>query len=112
MKQCHKCGTEWDGVKRQPGVKECCDNCSAYLHCCLNCRFHARHAHNQCASSTADWVGDRVKANFCGEFEFADKDAAHGGAKQAEAQDALGSLFGNSLPEEKKPQSFDDLFEK
>jgi hypothetical protein len=48
MRHCHKCGTEWVSDKRVPGVKETCPNCTAYLHCCFNCRFHDRSAHNQC----------------------------------------------------------------
>ncbi len=96
-KRCHKCAAEWHNEKRQPGVKECCEKCSAYLHCCLNCRFHDRSAHNECYIPNTDWVGDKRRANFCDQFEFADKEVDTGGdSKKDQAKEAFDALLGGS----------------
>jgi len=94
MKRCHACGKEWVSPKKQPAVKESCEGCGAYSHCCLNCRFHEPHAHNQCYISTTDWVADRAGCNFCDEFVFADRDAQGKLADAtADARNAFDQLF-------------------
>ena len=106
---CHKCGAPWESDKRQPGFKETCTGCSAYLHCCKNCRFHTPSAHNQCYIPNTEYVADRKGLNFCEEFEFRSgpvKSDANA-EKQQEARNKLDALFGE---EDKKPISFDDLF--
>mgnify|MGYP005857156567 CR=1 FL=1 len=111
MKCCHSCGTEWFSEKKQPGVKEYCEKCTAYLHACVNCRFHKPSAHNQCAIPNTDWVGDRTGCNFCDEFEFKDAElAANNGDKEAKARDALETILGPDQDGGKRPASFDDLF--
>jgi hypothetical protein len=113
MKRCHKCQTEWVSEKKQPGVKETCPKCNAYLHACINCRFHDKTKHNECHIPNTEWVGDRVGCNFCDEFEFAD--ASKAGApdtKKEKALNALGALFGgesDGTPPEGK-DAFDKLF--
>lgn len=97
MKKCHKCGHEWVSVKQQPGVKDFCEKCSAYLHCCLNCRYYEPSVHNQCHIGTTEWVGDKQGCNFCDEFEFADSArAAEDSSKRDNARSALEGLFGGS----------------
>ena len=94
MKRCHRCGHEWAAEKRQPAVKETCEQCNAYLHCCLNCRFREPGRPNECQIPNTEGIGDRAGCNFCDEFEFADADAAAGGdAKKGQARDAFGQLF-------------------
>jgi hypothetical protein len=111
MKRCHKCNAEWTSEKKQPAVKEYCEKCTAYLHCCLNCRFHSPSLHNQCQIPNTDWVGDRAGANFCDEFEFVDRDAPKGlDPKKDAARKALDGLFGDADLSPKKPKSLDDLF--
>ena len=113
MKRCHRCGTEWVSEKRQPGVKETCPKCSAYLHCCRNCRFHDKTQHNECRIPNTEWVGDRVGLNFCDEFEFADTTAAIGEDKgKKKARDAFGALFGNAAPSADKDAKQLDEFKK
>jgi hypothetical protein len=114
-KNCHKCRTDWEsGDKRQPGFKETCIQCNAYLHCCKNCKFHKPSMHNQCYIPGTEWVGDRCGANFCEEFEFAVTDPAAGEAMTTSegVRKALDALFGEGeTPEEKnRPSGFDDLF--
>lgn len=107
--RCHQCEMEWEDEKRAPGAKELCPSCAAYLHCCLNCRHHDRHAHNQCRIPNTDWVTDRKGPNFCDEFEFRAR-AAPGPANAArDAKDAFGQLFGDS-PSDDSGLGFDDLF--
>ncbi len=114
MRACHRCGTEWVSDKRQPGVKETCVKCGAYLHCCLNCRFHDPHAHNECYIPNTEWVGDRKGANFCDEFEFRDtqpgEDENHSEVKREKARKALEALLGDAGATGSKPKSLDDLF--
>jgi hypothetical protein len=113
MKRCHKCGSEWISEKKQPAVKEYCAVCTAYLHCCLNCRFHDPHAHNQCYIPNTEWVSDRAGGNFCDEFEFADRDAtAPASMGKQRAHEALKGLFGDVDDEgiKKGPDDFKELF--
>jgi len=116
MKCCHRCGGEWLSDKRQPGVKECCAGCNAYLYCCLNCRFHDRYAHNECQIPNTEWVADRAGCNFCDEFEFVERDVVEGeGEEQVRAKDAFGRLFGRDGADgdglvEKGKDAFDKLF--
>lgn len=124
--RCFNCQHPWVSSLRQPAVKETCDQCNAYLHCCKNCRFHRRGYPNECYIPDTEKVADKRRANFCDEFEFRDADAAAtdrcGGR---EALDALlgedGSASANSEAEasvkdwlsssDKGPRDFDDLFD-
>lgn len=114
MKKCHACGREWTAAKRQPGVKECCEGCGAYLHCCLNCTYHQPSAHNECYIPNTEWVGDRVKCNFCDEFSFADaEEAPRKKADTGKAKSAFDNLFGDNAGHQDKPEGrtgFDKLF--
>ena len=121
MRVCHKCGTEWVTEKTRPHFKEYCETCSAYLHCCKNCKFYDTSAPNQCYIPNTETVADRNKMNYCDEFEFRDgargesDDARHDAAmkeakalwgdedthdgpviprKADEAKDAFDGLFG------------------
>ena len=115
MAQCHNCGREWVTQKRVkvPGVKETCEGCGAYLHCCLNCRFHDLSAHNQCAIPNTEWVADRENANFCDQFEWRHAGAGREQAKAGgESRRTLDALFGDddaSARGEDQPD-FDSLF--
>jgi len=113
MKQCHKCGREWTAEKKQPAVKDFCEGCTAYLHCCLNCRHYDPAKHNQCAIGTTEWVGDKAGANFCDEFEFQDAGAIRAeSAATDKAREALQGLFGTKepLPDGERLDSFKKLF--
>lgn len=111
MWRCHQCKTTWESDRRAPGAKEICPTCSAYLHCCLNCKHHDRHAHNQCRIPNTDWVADRKGPNFCDEFEFAGAPGAVDTGTGRQAKDAFSQLFGEGGNEDATP-GFDDLFKK
>ena len=53
-----------------------CPHCDAYLHACVQCRFHEPTLHNQCLEPEAEFVRDRQKANFCEFFALAGARAA------------------------------------
>ncbi len=113
MKRCHKCGKEWVSDKRQPGVKEFCPDCTAYFHCCKNCRFHDLRAHNQCFIPNTESVADRIGCNFCDEFEFKDTSADSGRneGKQEKARDALSEVLGGKVDRTEEGRgAFDKLF--
>ena len=95
MKRCHACDTPWVSEKKQPAVKETCEKCDAYLHCCLNCRFYDPAKHNECAIPNTDWVGDKRAACFCDEFEFVDRATQVGSDPERDrARSQLDRLFG------------------
>ena len=48
--------------------QETCPHCQAYLHCCLNCKFYDKFAHNECRESSSEWVNDKNTANYCEYF--------------------------------------------
>ena len=113
MKACHRCGREWVSDKKQPSVKDFCDGCTAYLHCCLNCRFHDKRVHNECRIPTTEWVADRAGCNFCDEFEFTDRDPkTKDGDAEEKARKSVHDLFGDAdeKPAPKGAEGFKKLF--
>lgn len=115
MMQCHRCGREWVTAKRVklPGVKETCEECSAYLHCCLNCRFYDTTRNNECQSPTGDWTPDKEGANFCDDFQFRDADAESAeDTEQGRSRTALDDLFGDDRPsDDEQLDQFKKLFD-
>ncbi len=65
---CHNCGREIKLVGKAMRGDEC-PHCKADLHCCKNCRFFDPGKSNQCTETQADYVRDKVKANFCDYFQ-------------------------------------------
>lgn len=121
--RCHKCDAAWESQARQPGVKEICERCGAYLHCCKNCTHHRPSMHNQCYIPNTDWVSDRAGLNFCDEFTFRthkDSKANANDDARAQAEALLGSdegkapslddLFGDVKSEDDPKDDFDKLF--
>ncbi len=110
MKACHNCGREWTSeAALQPGVKETCEGCSAYLHCCLNCRYYDTTKACDCYIPNIDPVSDKEKFNFCDDFSLRDSDEA---APKAADRGDFDALFGETPPEETGPADFDDLFKE
>ena len=89
---CHNCKTEV-AVTGAPARAAVCPKCSAYLHCCLNCRFYDANAHNQCREPQAEWVKDKEMANFCDFFEAALQVATKESARKEAARKKLEELF-------------------
>ncbi len=57
---------EWEGTL---GRQTCCPACSAWLHCCMACRFYDTSRFNDCGEPAADRVVDKEVANFCDYWE-------------------------------------------
>ena len=96
MKRCHQCGHPWESGKKQPSPKDFCEQCSAYLHSCLKCRYHEQGRHNECVIPNTDWVGDRTGGNYCDEFEFVETVAKGDETATGASRRALESLLGGS----------------
>jgi hypothetical protein len=92
MKRCHACGFEWAGFG-QPGTKAECENCSADLHACLNCRFYDTHKPAQCLLNNIDPVMNKERFNYCDEFQFADKKESAGKDEAKTSRDQFDKLF-------------------
>ena len=65
----------WQCNKEIPDISEifrqtACPFCIASLHCCKNCNFYDKFAHNNCKEPAAEWVVDKEKANFCEFFSY------------------------------------------
>jgi hypothetical protein len=65
---CHRCSAEV-GVSAV-GVRDVCERCSAYLHCCRNCGFYEPGVHNDCREPNAEVVADKEQGNFCDFFRL------------------------------------------
>jgi hypothetical protein len=65
---CHNCGRDIKLIAKVARTEEC-PHCRADMHCCKNCRFFDPGKNNQCSETQAEWVKDKLKANFCDFFE-------------------------------------------
>ena len=70
-----------------------CTSCGAYLHCCKNCAFYDKGAHNRCREPQSEWVTDREGANFCEFFTFSQKAAGKDKKLEEETRRQLNELF-------------------
>lgn len=89
--QCHACGAKSD-IDGPVGREATCEQCNAYLHCCLNCTFYDTTAYNECAEPMAERVVDKDQANFCDYFKPGAERKAAGDSGQA-AKQQLADLF-------------------
>lgn len=64
---CHNCGREIKLLTKVARADEC-SHCQADQHGCKNCRFFDPGKNNQCSEPAAEWVRDKIKANFCDYF--------------------------------------------
>ena len=91
---CWKCHKEIDIEKPVRGDE--CPLCHADLHVCKACDFYESGAHNDCRESSAEFVGDKERGNFCDYFRLR-KDCtgiSSGKSKADAARDAFNALFG------------------
>ena len=91
---CWKCHKE-TGIEKPVRGDEC-PSCHADLHVCKACDFYESGAHNDCRESSADFVSDKERGNFCDYFRASKKTVAVAGGvdKAAAAKDAFNALFG------------------
>ena len=63
---CWKCKKEMSIEKPVRGDE--CPLCHADLHVCKACEFYESGAHNDCRESSAEFVNDKERGNFCDYF--------------------------------------------
>ena len=90
---CWKCRKETNIEKPVRGYE--CPNCHADLHVCKACDFYDSGSHNDCRESSADFVSDKERSNFCDYFRASTKGVTGAGGidKAAAAKDAFNALF-------------------
>jgi predicted nucleic acid-binding Zn-ribbon protein len=95
---CWTCGNEvyFDvkvGIK--VGRHDGCPHCGADMKVCKNCQNYDPGVHNQCRETTAEFIRDRERANFCTHFVFRDSDGPQKDDAQEAARAKLDALFKN-----------------
>ena len=90
---CWKCHKETNIEKPVRGDE--CPLCHADLHVCKACEFYECGAHNDCRETSAEFVSDKERGNFCDYFRASTKEVTGAGGidKAAAARDAFNSLF-------------------
>jgi len=63
--RCHNCGRGGDEVI---GADTRCSHCATPLHCCRACKQFDSSARYQCRAPIETAIGDKNKANQCGQF--------------------------------------------
>jgi len=89
---CYLCKTAVS-LHGRPQRNETCPKCSAYLHCCYNCTFYARTAHNQCLETQAEWIKDKEMGNYCDYFVFGEGKGEVDTDRKDDALKKLNDLF-------------------
>ena len=93
MRFCFQCGQEIPSDRRILRDEEC-PQCSSDLHCCRNCSLYDPAVSNQCREPQADWVTDKIKANFCEFFSFFEgKRSSSAPRDSSSARDRFNKLF-------------------
>lgn len=81
----------------KPARGDECPLCHADLHVCRACEFYESGAHNDCRESSAEFVGDKERGNFCDYFRYKDCPVKPGNdmgkSKADAARDAFNALF-------------------
>jgi hypothetical protein len=91
MRTCHRCGAEV--TLETIGVRDTCEKCRAYLHCCRNCEHHSPGMHNDCRETRAELVADKEQGNFCDFFRAAAAPRGRETKRGGDARAALDRLF-------------------
>jgi hypothetical protein len=89
---CWKCRKETDIEKPVRGDE--CPYCHADLHVCKACDFYENGSHNDCRESSAEFVSDKERSNFCDYFRPSKKiTKGERTSKADEAKAAFDALF-------------------
>jgi hypothetical protein len=79
---CYKCQKEIQTVPGVPvGRREDCPHCGSDVHACMNCTHYDKTAYNECKESSADFVKEKDRSNFCDYFTPSDRKAGAGKTK-------------------------------
>ena len=74
---------EWEGTL---GRQTCCPACSAWLHCCMACRFYDTSRFNDCSEPAADRVVDKEVAEDKEEKESEEENESEEEAEEDNAE--------------------------
>ncbi len=93
---CWKCRKETNIEKPVRGDE--CPFCHADLHVCKACDFYESGSHNDCRESSAEFVSDKERSNFCDYFRARvmlglNPGISSGKSKADAAKDAFNALF-------------------
>lgn len=97
---CWKCHKETNIEKPVRGDE--CPCCHVDLHVCRACEFYESGAHNDCRETSAEYVTDKERRNFCDYFRLSqslsllksDAEAGQAGKSKADAaRNAFNALF-------------------
>ena len=89
---CWKCRKEINIEKPVRGDE--CPLCHADLHVCKACEFYESGAHNDCRESSAEFVSDKDRGNFCDYFRASKKiTPGEDTSKADKAKAAFDALF-------------------
>jgi hypothetical protein len=88
--RCHRCAAEI--LNRRIGVRDACERCQAYIHCCRNCELYEPGMHNDCREPSAEPVADKEQGNFCDFFRLGAV-SAKSAVDRDEARAKLEQLF-------------------
>ena len=69
-----------------------CPHCRHDMRSCKNCQYYDPGAHNQCTETSAEYVPDKERGNFCGMFTPL-KGEREKGPDMDEARAKLEALF-------------------
>lgn len=90
---CTSCKTS-NTLADKVGLREECSKCGTDLHSCLHCQFYDRSAYHECRESSADYVKEKDRANFCDYYRPSGPSAADALAKkQQDIKAAAEALF-------------------
>lgn len=90
---CFNCQKEIPVIPGIPiGRREECPACGSDVHVCLNCTHYDKGAYNECKESSADFVKEKDRANFCDYFTPSDKKGG-GGKSKDDLLSAAEALF-------------------
>lgn len=96
---CWKCRKEISIEKPARGDE--CPHCHADLHVCKACEFYESGAHNECRETSAEFISEKERGNFCDYFRESHllqlsnggADISSGKSKAEAARDAFNALF-------------------
>ncbi|MGM0439729.1 MAG: hypothetical protein ACQEP8_01275 [Chlamydiota bacterium] len=70
---CWKCGYNNSDIENKIGYRSVCQQCSAWQHVCVNCKYYRPGAPNDCRAPDTEPIRDREEVNFCEEFKVTDE---------------------------------------
>jgi hypothetical protein len=105
--KCWKCGFETaDPPLGKLSFRALCDQCSAWLHCCKNCKNYKPGLPNDCMVPGTEYIPDREACNFCEDFQL----LGIGPKQFSDPKKASKKLFKNEDDQQPRPKGFNSLF--